>query len=41
MIEKTSKGIANSPVAKVFGSKITRGEVDEQLAGFYKQLETQ
>ena len=41
MIEKTPKGIANSSVAKVFGSKITRGDVDEQLAGFYKQLETQ
>ncbi|MCB2294886.1 peptidylprolyl isomerase [Clostridium algoriphilum] len=41
MIEKTPQGIAKSPVAKVFGAKITRGQVDEQLAGVIKQLETQ
>ncbi len=41
MIEKTPQGIANSPVAKVYGSKITRGQVDEQLVGVIKQLQTQ
>ena len=41
MIEKTPKGIANSTVAKVFDTKITRGQVDEQLVGVFKQLETQ
>jgi len=41
MIEKTPEGIANSTVAKVFNSKVTRGQVDEQLVGVIKQLETQ
>jgi len=41
MIEKTPQGIAKSPVAKVFGTKITRGQVDEQLVGVIKALETQ
>jgi len=40
MIEKTPEGIAKSPVAKVFGSKITKGQVDEQLVGVIKQLVT-
>jgi len=41
MIEKTPEGIAKSPVAKVYGAEITRGQVDAQLVGFIKQLETQ
>ena len=41
MIEKTPEGIANSVVAKVFDAKITRGQVDEQLAAVIKQVETQ
>ena len=41
MIEKTPEGIAKSEVAKVFDAKITRGQVDEQLAGVIKQIETQ
>ena len=41
MIEKTPEGIAKSPVAKVFGTNITRGQVDAQLVGVIKQLETQ
>ena len=41
MIEKTPEGIAKSTVAKVFDAKITRGQVDAQLSGVIKQLETQ
>jgi foldase protein PrsA len=41
MIEKTPEGVAKSVVAKVFDVKITRGQVDEQLAAAIKQLETQ
>ena len=41
MIEKTPEGIAKSTVAKVFNVKVTRGEVDEQLAAVIKQIETQ
>ena len=41
MIEKTPQGVAKSPVAKVFGEKITRGQVDEQLAVVIKQIEGQ
>ena len=41
MIEKTPEGIAKSVVAKVFDAKITRGQVDEQLAAVIKQVETQ
>jgi foldase protein PrsA len=41
MIEKTPEGIAKGVVAKVFGVKITRGEVDAQIAPVIKQLETQ
>jgi len=41
MIEKTPEGIAKSEVAKVFGTKITRGQVDEQLTGVIKQIQTQ
>ena len=41
MIEKTPEGIAKSPVAKVYGAEITRGQVDAQLVGVLKQLETQ
>jgi len=41
MIEKTPKGIAKMVVAKVFDAKITRGQVDEQLAAVIKQIETQ
>ena len=40
MIEKTPKGIANGVVAKVFGGKVTRGQVDEQLVAVIKQIET-
>ncbi|MBU3190870.1 peptidylprolyl isomerase [Clostridium bowmanii] len=41
MIEKTPEGIAKSTVAKVFDAKVTRGQVDEQLAAVMKQIETQ
>ncbi|MGH4137264.1 peptidylprolyl isomerase [Clostridium sp.] len=41
MIEKTPAGIAKGTVATVFGAKITRGQVDEQLAAVIKQIETQ
>ena len=41
MIEKTPEGVAKSVVAKVFNAKITRGQVDEQLAAVIKQIETQ
>lgn len=41
MIEKTPEGIAKGVVAKAFGVKITRGQVDKQLAPVFKQLETQ
>jgi len=41
MIEKTPDGIAKSVVAKAFDAKITRGQVDEQLAAVIKQIETQ
>ncbi len=41
MIEKTPEGIAKSTVAKVFDAKITRGQVDAQLVGVIKQVETQ
>lgn len=41
MIEKTPEGVAKSVVAKVFDVKITRGQVDAQLAAVIKQLEAQ
>ena len=41
MIEKTPEGIAKSVVAKAFDAKITKGQIDEQLAGVIKQIETQ
>ncbi len=41
MIEKTPEGIAKTVVAKAFDAKITRGQVDEQLAAVIKQIETQ
>lgn len=41
MIEKTPEGIAKGVVAKVYDVKITRGQVDEQVAAVIKQLETQ
>ncbi|MGH4049929.1 MAG: peptidylprolyl isomerase [Clostridium sp.] len=41
MIEKTPEGIAKSPVAKVYGAEITRGQLDTQLEGVLKQLEAQ
>lgn len=41
MIEKTPEGIAKTEVAKVYGNKITKGQIDEQLAGAIKQLQTQ
>jgi len=41
MIEKTPEGIAKTVVAKVFDAKVTKGQVDEQLAAVIKQVETQ
>lgn len=41
MIEKTPEGIAKGVVAKVYNDKITRGQVDEQVAAAIKQIETQ
>jgi len=41
MIEKTPEGIAKTEVAKVFDTKITKGQIDEQLPGVIKQLQTQ
>ncbi|MBK5239739.1 peptidylprolyl isomerase [Clostridium sp.] len=41
MIEKTPEGVAKSVVAKVFDTKITRGEVDIILEGVIPQIEEQ
>jgi len=41
MIEKTPEGIAKTTVAKVFDVKITKGQVDEQLAAVIKQIQMQ
>ena len=41
MIEKTPEGIAKSVVAKVFDTKITRGQVDEQIAPVITQFKAQ
>ena len=41
MIEKTPEGIAKTEVAKVYNTKITKGEVAEQLTGVIKELQTQ
>jgi foldase protein PrsA len=41
MIEKTPEGIAKGVVAKVFDAKITRGEVDAQLAPVITQFKAQ
>ncbi|MCB2307797.1 peptidylprolyl isomerase [Clostridium estertheticum] len=41
MIEKTPEGIAKTEVAKVFDTKITKGQIDAQLPGVIKQLQTQ
>ena len=41
MIEKTPEGIAKTQVAKVYDTKITKGQIDEQLSGVIKQLQTQ
>ena len=41
MIEKTPEGIAKGVVAKVYDDKITRGQVDEQVAAVIKQIEAQ
>jgi len=41
MIEKTPEGVAKSVVAKVFGVKITRGQVDEQLVAVIPQIKAQ
>ena len=38
MVEKTEEGINNTVVAKVYKQKITLGEVDASLGGFYNQL---
>ncbi len=41
MIEKTPEGVAKSVVAKVFDTKITRGQVDEQIAPVITQFKAQ
>jgi len=41
MIEKTPEGVAKSVVAKVFDTKVTRGEVDKELAGILPQIKEQ
>lgn len=41
MIEKTPEGVAKSVVAKVFDAKVTRGEVDKELAGVITQVKAQ
>lgn len=41
MVEKTPEGIAKGVVAKVFDAKITRGEVDLQLAAVLPQFVAQ
>lgn len=41
MIEKTPEGIANGVVAKVFGAKVTRGQVDAQLVASIKKIQEQ
>lgn len=41
MIEKTEEGVSKTVVAKVYNKKITRGEVDAQLAPFLGELKAQ
>jgi foldase protein PrsA len=41
MIEKTPEGIAKTVVAKVFDTKVTKGEVDVQMTAVIQQFETQ
>src|SRR5665811_1182003 len=41
MIEKTPEGVAKSVVAKVFDAKVTRGEVDKELAPVITQIKAQ
>ncbi|MGK0466941.1 peptidylprolyl isomerase [Clostridium sp.] len=41
MIEKTPEGVAKSVVAKVFDTKVTRGEVDKELAAILPQIKEQ
>lgn len=38
MIEKTPEGVAKSVVAKVFDTKVTRGEVDKELEAILPQI---
>jgi foldase protein PrsA len=41
MIEKTPEGVAKSVVAKVYDTKVIRGEVDKELAAILPQIKEQ
>lgn len=41
MVEKTEEGIRKTVVAKVYGEKITLGEIDDNLSGFYVKVKEQ
>ena len=41
MVEKTPEGVAKSVVAKVFDTKVTRGEVDKELTAILPQIKEQ
>lgn len=41
MVEKTEEGIRKTVVAKVYGEKITLGEVDDSLNGFFVKVKEQ
>ena len=38
MVEKTEEGIRKTVVAKVYGDKITLGEVDDNLKGYFEKV---
>ncbi len=41
MVEKTEEGIRKTVVAKVYGEKITLGEIDDSLNGFFVKVKEQ
>lgn len=41
LIERTPEGLAKSTAAKIYGEKITRGEIDEKLAPVKNQMKVQ
>lgn len=41
MVEKTEEGIRKTVVAKVYGEKVTLGEIDDSLGGFFVKVKEQ